>query len=270
MRIQHLDCGTLRPSGGRLIGFPRAVCHCLLLETDQGLVLVDTGFGLRDVTAATERLGGAFVRIMRPLLDPAETAVRRVTALGYRAADVRHIVLTHLDPDHAGGVADFPDATVHVTAAEYSAATAPPSRGERFRYRPGQWSHGPRWQLHDGTGGPEWFGVPGVQEVAAVPGVFLVPLPGHSRGHTGVAVRRDEGGGWLLHAGDAYFHHAALEPGGRPPLGARAFDVMARADGSTWRASRTRLRALRTEPRLEIICAHDPAEFRRWRRQPAG
>jgi glyoxylase-like metal-dependent hydrolase (beta-lactamase superfamily II) len=95
--------------------------------------------------------------MMRPRLDPAETAVRRIAALGYRPADVRHVVLTHLDPDHAGGIADFPGATVHVTAAAYRAATA----AERYRYRRRQWAHGTRWRLHEGHG--------------------LVRVPGHGR-----------------------------------------------------------------------------------------
>ncbi|MGP3965322.1 hypothetical protein ACTWPT_56180 [Nonomuraea sp. 3N208] len=35
------------------------------------------------------------------------------------------------------------------------------------------------------------------------PEILLIPLAGHSRGHSGVAV--DTGATWLLHAGDAYF-----------------------------------------------------------------
>ncbi|MFD0510570.1 MBL fold metallo-hydrolase [Streptomyces aureus] len=33
-----------------------------------------------------------------------------MTGLGYAVDDVRHIVLTHLDLDHAGGLPDFPRA----------------------------------------------------------------------------------------------------------------------------------------------------------------
>ena len=56
MRIHHLNCGTDCPLGGALFDgrsvgpLGRLVCHCLLIETDaHGLVLVDTGYGLRDV-----------------------------------------------------------------------------------------------------------------------------------------------------------------------------------------------------------------------------
>ena len=43
MRIHHLDCGTLRTPVGRM------VCHVLLLEVEDRLVLVGTGFGTEDV-----------------------------------------------------------------------------------------------------------------------------------------------------------------------------------------------------------------------------
>lgn len=37
MKVHHLNCGTMRPPGT-----PTLVCHVLLVETDNGLVLVDT------------------------------------------------------------------------------------------------------------------------------------------------------------------------------------------------------------------------------------
>ena len=81
----------------------------------------------------------------------------------------------------------------------------------------------------------------------ALPGgrddVLLIPLPGHSRGHCGVAVRTCEG--WLLHCGDAYFHHAEVAPqGGRAPLGLRLFESLVNVDRKARLANQARLRAL--------------------------
>ena len=39
--------------------------------------------------------------------------------------------------------------------------------------------------------------------------MLLVPLAGHTWGHSGVAIAED-GGGWLLHAGDAYFYRGEV------------------------------------------------------------
>ena len=112
MRIHHLNVGTLCPRGARWVNgtggpFQRArlVCHALLLETEDGLVLVETGLGTRDI-ADPARLGKSWVRLVTPKLDPSETAIARVRALGFAPSDVRHIVLTHLDLDHAGGLED--------------------------------------------------------------------------------------------------------------------------------------------------------------------
>ena len=129
MRIHHLNCGSLCPRGGKLFGgaggplSPAPMCcHCLLIEGDDGLILVDTGLGVEDVNEP-RRLGFLFNTMVRPRLDVAETALRQVADLGYRPSDVRHIVPTHLDLDHAGGICDFPDAAVHVFAAELRAAS---------------------------------------------------------------------------------------------------------------------------------------------------
>ena len=150
VRVHHLNCGTMCPYGRRLMagegGFFEThdmCCHCLLIETAQGLILVDSGLGSDDVRTPA-RLGAPFRAVVRPQLRMEETALAQVQALGFRREDVRHIVLTHLDLDHAGGIADFPDADVHVFHAEIAAAMAPSLR-EKMRYVQAQWAHGPRW-----------------------------------------------------------------------------------------------------------------------------
>src|SRR5581483_4659639 len=105
MRVHHLNCGTMA-----VPGMPKLVAHCLLLELDDRLALIDTGYGLGDV-AQPSRLGpGRFATF--PILDRAETAYEQIIALGLDPADVRDVVLTHADLDHAGGVPDFPDADI--------------------------------------------------------------------------------------------------------------------------------------------------------------
>src|SRR5581483_4775332 len=163
MKVHHLNCGTMCPLAGRwvdgegsIFSRGRRVCHCLLVETRSGLVLVETGLGREDVRDPRRRLGGLFCSLTLPRLDPAETAIEQVRALGHSPDDVRHIILTHGHCDHAGGIADFPDATVHVTSAEYEAMTSPRNGHERRVYRRVQWEHGPRWAAHQSSG-DTWF-----------------------------------------------------------------------------------------------------------------
>lgn len=48
------------------IGPAKLVCHTLLIESEQGLVLIDTGMGLRDVQNPKERISGFFRKVLRP------------------------------------------------------------------------------------------------------------------------------------------------------------------------------------------------------------
>src|ERR1035438_7497439 len=171
------------------------VCHCVLVEGAEGLVLIDTGFGLED-TRNPRQLGLPFITAIRPRALAAETAIAQIRELGFEPSDVRHIVATHLDLDHAGGLPDFPDADVHLLGRELEAAMNPGWR-ERSRYIAVHWAHGPRWAQHD-VGGNDWFGF---ESVRILPGsdaeILLIPLPGHTLGHTGVAIKQADR--WLLH-----------------------------------------------------------------------
>lgn len=272
MRIHHLSCGSLCPHGGRLIGgeggpLTRApiVCHCLLIESSDGLVLVDTGFGSGDARNPAQ-LGQPFRLVLQPRPRLEETALAQVEALGFSPADLRHIVATHLDLDHAGGLPDFPDAEVHVLRAEQEEALNPGLR-ERSRYLKAHLRHGPRWAPHDSAaGGDRWFGF---ESVRILPGldveIALIPLVGHSRGHTGVAV--NAGDRWLLHCGDAYFNRGQVEtPPSCPPV-LNVFQTVLAADNGARKANTERLRRLAAEhgDEVSLFSAHDPHELERQR-----
>jgi glyoxylase-like metal-dependent hydrolase (beta-lactamase superfamily II) len=281
MKVHHLNCGTSQPLGGRLMGGEghplrkvQGVCHCLLIEMDRQLVLVDSGFGMADIAHPVERLGKQFLRLGRPVLDPEQTALHQIQARGYEPRDLTHIVLTHLDPDHAGGLSDFPHAQVHVLEDEWQAASAAPGRRERSRARINQqqWAHQPRWQLYPRAAGERWFGFEAVRQLNGLPPeILLVPLPGHSRGHTGVAVQLDSAETasekWLLHAGDAYFIHTELDlEHPHAPMGVRMFQKRQQVDATAWVTNQARLRALLNAhgDQVEVISAHDPAELDRY------
>jgi glyoxylase-like metal-dependent hydrolase (beta-lactamase superfamily II) len=269
--VHHLNCGTMCPWGQRFVNGEgsatapgRIVCHVLLIELADGLVLVDTGFGTEDIRGP-RRLHRGFAAAMRPQLNDAETAISQVQALGFDAGDVRHIVLTHLDIDHAGGLPDFPGADVHVYAREHAVMQSPPVR-ERVRYAVGSphWRHGPRWVTHE-VGGDAWLGFESVRVLpAGDPEVLMIPLPGHTLGHTGIAVRA--GDGWLLHCGDAFFNRHELDPVPSCPPALRAFQVLVQADGRARRSNQERLRELAARhAELDMFCSHDPEQLERAR-----
>jgi glyoxylase-like metal-dependent hydrolase (beta-lactamase superfamily II) len=250
------------PRGARLLAGEggwlertKVVAHCLLIEAGGELVLIDTGFGTADC-ADPKRIGVGFRAVSVPILEEAEAAIRQLEALGLDPADVRHIVTTHLDADHAGGLGDFPDAQVHVFGAELAAAEHPSLR-ERSRYAKAQWGHGPHW-VEYGPGGDRWFGFESIRLLPDLDvEIALIPLPGHSAGHCGVAINTP--GGWLLHCGDAYFHHGELETPMRCPRGWRIFQNLNQHDGEARHRNQKRLRGLRQEhgDDMTLICSHD-------------
>lgn len=266
-RIHHLNCGTMRPPARALLGQsgpPLArgvlVCHCVLVETDRdGLVLIDTGFGEADV-ANPRRVPPLFRVLIKPRLDERETARGQITALGYDPRDVRHVIVTHLDVDHASGMVDFPDATVHVHAREHAAAMQRRTAIDRARYVSRHWAHGPKWQVH-AEQGDTWRELPAITRLPGLDAdIGLLPLFGHTRGHSGVIVRA--GDRWLVHAGDAYFHPRTLAgERGKAPLGLRLFETVDQVDRKVRLASVTALRRLRLERDIDVVCAHDPTEL---------
>jgi glyoxylase-like metal-dependent hydrolase (beta-lactamase superfamily II) len=272
LRIHHLNCGTCCPAGGRLFDgttdgpLAHLVCHCLLIESDAGLVLVDTGFGMRDVDGPRRRLSEFFLKLNNPQLRAEETAVAQVRALGFDPKDVRHILITHLDFDHAGGIEDFPNAAIHLTSREKEVAED--RRGGAFvgtrRYRPQQWDEVTDWRLYPFGGGERWFGFDSVRDLDGLPPeILLVPLAGHTWGHSGVAVQED-GGGWLLHAADAYFYRGEIgsETYECPP-GLRGYQAMMEVDRAARLGNQQRLRQLSLDhgQDVRIFCAHDAVEF---------
>jgi glyoxylase-like metal-dependent hydrolase (beta-lactamase superfamily II) len=259
-RIHHLSCATMHPFAGRVGLVPRdLVAHCLVVETGDRLVLVDTGFGTDDVREGRRRIGRVAPLLTGFDLREEDTALAQLPGLGIDPAAVTDVVVTHLDLDHAGGLADFPSARVHVHRSELAAATNP-RVDERLRYVAAQWAHGPQWVQH-AEGGETWFGFEDVSVVTD--DVLLVPLPGHSRGHSAVAVRRPGDEGWLLHAGDAYFHRGDKATPRSCPPGLRAFQRMVAADNPTRLENLVRLQSLHAEhgDEVHVFCAHDKGEY---------
>ncbi|MAY74250.1 MAG: MBL fold hydrolase [Phycisphaerae bacterium] len=204
--IRHINCGTLL-----VPGYPTVVCHCLaLIDTDE-VVLVDTGIGLLDVRDPDARLGRELIDAAGFQFNTWDTAVSRLESMGVDRSRVGHIVLTHADPDHAGGLADFAGAQVHVSDEERGHVES-----GHPRYVQRHFEHGPRWRTYAADdNATSWFGLPARRiDLPVDAEVLIVPLPGHTLGHCGVAIAQDDG--WFLHAGDAYYLRAELTDSHHP------------------------------------------------------
>ncbi|KAF0965133.1 MBL fold metallo-hydrolase [Rhodococcus sp. T7] len=254
-KVHHLNCGTF---ASLLVG--TLVSHVLLCETSDGLVLVDSGIGILDIESP-RRLGRAAL-LLRPRLRREETAAYQVAALGYSTSDIRHIVATHLDYDHIGGASDFPAARVHTTAVELRTARTQRSLPDRFRYRRSHVEALTHIETYDGVG-EKLLGFTGAHPINGVRDMWLVPLPGHTAGHAGVALRVG-GRRWLFHAGDAFFDHHAIGPTDQPrTLRIRkvsAMEGLLAAEHNKVERNHARLRDLAhtKSASVSVFCSHDP------------
>ena len=200
------------------------------------VVVVDTGFS-RD---AGERRG-------RVLDLSAGDAVR---AVGRCPEDVRTVVLSHLHYDHAGNVADFPDAQVLVQRAELEYTTGPAMRHHRLSHF---------YEVDDVVGVVRRLYQGGVTVVdgdcEVRPGLDVKLIAGHTRGTQVTRVHTERG--WVVLACDGihYFDNLAE----RNPFPAMV-DVEQVLDGYQ------RIESLASSAE-HIVPGHDPQLFERYERE---
>lgn len=236
----------------------RMPCHCVIFRVGEQVILLDTGFGTREMREPNQLLGDDVLFRLAPVIDLRLTALEQLKSRGIRPEQVTDIILTHLDNDHAGGVRDFPDAAVHVSAEELDSFDGTRPRGP---YKPYQLPHRTKFKTY-GPSELRWFDLEA--RPLDLPGgldLRLIPLPGHTLGHCGVAYR--EAGQWSLHAGDAYFD-STLHFQENPP--ALPLEIAFQTDAGLRRASLERLRRLKIDhgEEVTIYCTHDERDFARW------
>ncbi len=153
-----------------------------LLRRGDEVILVDTGYDQKEARARG-----------RPIrLDPAEA----LAPFGISPGDVTKVIVTHLHYDHAGGIALFPNASLHLQAEEMAFATGPCMCHDTLRM-PFTAEHICEVikRLYSG----KLIFYDGDAEVAE--GVTVHAIGGHSRGLQCVRVRTSAG--WLVLASDA-------------------------------------------------------------------
>ncbi|WP_417258715.1 N-acyl homoserine lactonase family protein [Celeribacter sp.] len=191
------------------------------------VIVVDTGYDEAEATARG-----------RPIILPPQLALK---PLGIDPATVSDVIVTHLHYDHAGGLHLFPNAHLHMQAAEMTYATGPCMCHDHLR-APFSAGHVCEAVKRVYTGKMTFY--EGDGEIAE--GITVHCIGGHSRGLQCVRVRT--AAGWLVLASDAAHYFENVYAGKPFPI---VVDMQNMLDGFT------RLNALASSPEL-IVPGHDP------------
>lgn len=225
--IEGADAAALHHACFRPVP-PRVTVNAFLVHLPDRLVLVDSG------------CGGSMGPDMGCLAG-------NLAAMGVEPADVDVVLATHLHPDHVGGLVDgagravFPNAELVVHEAEprfwgdeaVLAGASEMNREFVLLARKTMAAYGNRMrQVADGE---------------VLPGVTIVPEPGHTPGHSGWLIA--SGGDSLLIWGDIV--HLPGVQFTRPDVGI-GFDI----DGAQAIASRQRIMDMAATDRLRVAGMH--------------
>ena len=207
MRIRAFSTGRVRLKRGDR-GLRRYVANdwradtlpvnVFLIEHPGGLCLVDAGQSAAAAEPGYFPAWYPFFRLSRFELSPRDEAAHRIVAAGFDIRRIRWIVLTHLHTDHVGGLGGFRGPEVLVSRGEWDLAQG--MGGVLRGYLKKEWPSGVEPHLVRVDGPPVGpFGAS--YDIAADGRLLMVPLPGHTGGHSAVLVR--DGSASYLCAGDA-------------------------------------------------------------------
>ncbi len=236
MELQILSDGVHTEDGGAIFGyFPKDIwanyrvggrtpymtdehnnipqaANCLLIRHPEGNVLVETG--LHDKTAN-------YVKYHNIVKNP--SLIESMDIAGVKPSDIDIVINSHLNPDHAGWNTRYIDGKLKPTFGN-----------AKYVIQEKEWKTAiePGFELKNDYFSVETDALPleesgsielvnGEKEV--LPGIFVVPTPGHTAGHQSVIIKAER---TMLYAADM----AALVLHQEKPRCKMAVDVLSREE----------------------------------------
>jgi N-acyl homoserine lactone hydrolase len=232
MRLYLLELGRVR-TGEPILGY--------LVQTSDGkTVLIDTGY--RPGTLGEE--AGADSAFLQAL--PEQLVCNQLSRIGLSPADVNYVIVTHLDPDHAGFTGSFPNAEVVIQCRHLALART--SDAPRFQLTRSAWDS-PLVHFREIDG-----------DVEILPGLHLLETSGHVTGHQSVLLQLPRTGAVLLPIDAmAREHLIAFEARVAGPFDENEREL---------RESTRKLIDVAAQERALIIFAHDAEQWRTLRHFP--
>lgn len=211
-------------------------------------VLFDTGYA--PGAWETGWRGAAYRRVLPPSVDDADDIGRQLPAAGIDPASVTHVVLSHLHPDHVGGVRWFPEATFVMSGSLLGTLQSARIRDGILPGLLPEWFSRARMLLltDDSFESATRAGIElRAADVFDDGSYLIVDLPGHAAGHIGALVD-----GRVLLAGDAAWGNDLIDVADELRMLPRAIQH----DYAAYRRTSTTLRTL-VDAGVRVVCSHD-------------
>ncbi len=229
---------------------PKLPIYAWTIDHPEGIIVVDTGETARVHERGYLPRWHPYLQLGRRVwIDAADEIGPSLCREGVDPDDVRWVVLTHLHPDHAGGLQYFPNAEVLVSDVELRTASG--LAGQVRGYLPHRW---PTWftprRVHFRAEplGP----FPDTFPLTSAGDVRLIATPGHTPGHLSVAV--EDGDVLVVIAGDVSHSDDLMVDG--------VVDGIT-TDEATAQTTLDRMLALAMERPTVYLPSHDPNAARR-------
>lgn len=235
-QVHILDDGIFITNAGSILGGTskakiKGGMHPTLVETPDGLTLLDAGFGPELPESLREDYE----------LQREQSLMDHLSDLGHTPQDITHVVLSHLDADHVGWALNgdrFPKARVYVQRDALEEARGLPDHPSRYESVPAvERGIEEGWcELVDGEG-----------EIA--PGIRVELRPGHAAGHQISWIGTGRAGETALFTGDLAPSKIFLNP-----------DTISGADTDPEAARKNRIEVLTeaVEREAPVILYHEP------------
>lgn len=209
---------------GRLHNIPFPALCGVIEHPTRGVLLYDTGYAQAFFTATTGYPEKLYRQLLPVALPEAQQLLVQLKTLGFAAADVRAVLISHFHGDHIAGLCDFPTAQLIALKADVEHATRLQSKPLRALFDgflpsllPQDFNN--RLKIADNCTRrslPKWMS-PFEEgfDLLDDGSVIAVPLPGHSCGQMGLLLPATQRGPVFLVADSCWSLEAAMR--GKPP-----------------------------------------------------
>ncbi|MCC8150803.1 MAG: N-acyl homoserine lactonase family protein [Lachnospiraceae bacterium] len=202
---------------------------------------------------------------VKPVFSEEEWAPKAIEKVGLKAEDIDFIIVSHLHHDHAGAIAEFPNATVIVQKSEYDYVRRPDYFMTQAYYNDEAPAPVTNFNM-DGMDALEmnnvdWYFLDGWNDnkfdLFGDGKIVIYFTPGHSVGHQSLLVRTDNDGSFLL-AADACYVEENISSGVLPGLV---------VDCQSYLQNLKTFRLLE-KTGVKIVTGHDPESWQSFKHAP--